>query len=94
MNLHDNSKGAPDKSEKYKVPDCQRTGKCAAKTRPLFNENESWTANGLKIAGRFDKICREFIVEYSEHKYRELETIMMTSVYSNILEAVIKRRLT
>lgn len=59
----------------------------------LFNEDETWTDEGLREVQAFERIVEEFMGKNLNYKIRDLQHVMESAVSTKCLEAIIRKRL-
>ena len=58
----------------------------------LWNEDESWTDDALRIDLRFKHIVERFYKEYPEYKIRDMEMLLLASVNTTALGLILDKR--
>lgn len=62
------------------------------KPEPLWNDDESWTNEAIRMDTRFRQIVEDFIKQYPEHKLREMEMLLIACVTTTTLGMILDRR--
>ena len=59
----------------------------------LFNDDETWSDEGLRLSLKFAELTRQILRDWPEYSVRDIEQVAYSGISEAILDAIINKRL-